>query len=172
MLRWFCICSTTRCLGMNLAETRPVPTFFKIVEHDHKKITISSATFHIVSHKCAFIKAMNEMIFFLTISNADGQVIMMVIFLQFLATLNLQPLCILHIQDMHTATTVHPIHIRQAKSYHCPSYTKRTGIELPSRITFYIFFRQAAQSLLFSSQNAVYFMMSYFWFTKYSHKKW
>jgi hypothetical protein len=111
-----------------------MPKFFKIVEHDHRKITISSATFHIVSHKCACIKAMNAMIFFLTISNADGQVIMMVIFLQFLATLNLQPLYILHIQDRHRATTVHPIHIIQAKSYHRPSYTYRTGIELPLSI--------------------------------------
>lgn len=93
------------------------------------------------------------LLIFSTISNADGQVIMMVILWQFLAT--------------------------SARA----SYTYRTGILLPSgdRILYVFsqeiylmnFFRQAAQSPLFSPQKAMHFIMLYFWFIKYSHfKKW
>jgi hypothetical protein len=79
-----------------------MPKFFKIVEHDHRKITISSATFHIFSHQCACNKAMNVMVFFSTISNVDGQMIMMATFVQFLATL------------IKPSATVHPTCIGQA----------------------------------------------------------
>lgn len=103
ILSWFCVFSATRCLGMNLAETSCMPKVFKIVAHDRENMTMSSATFYIVSHRCACTKAMTASIFS-TMTNADGQVIMIIIFLQFLATFNLQPLCILHIQDRHTAT--------------------------------------------------------------------
>jgi hypothetical protein len=42
-------------------------------------------TFHIVSHQCACTKAMTALIYS-TISNADGEAIMMVIFRHVLAT--------------------------------------------------------------------------------------
>ena len=153
MLSWFCFCSTTRCLGTNLADASCMPKFFKIVTHNHRKITMSFLPLLILSVINVHAPRQWMHWFFNKqqcrwASDNDGHL----------------PAILGYFKPSDIA---HPTHMGQAYGYSLGT----TFYIFSQEIYLLTFFRLAAQFLLFSLQRTMYFIMLYFWFIKYSYLK-